>query len=61
MGRDLIEQTLMLEFLILMFLSTNHRLWLSSCYCNHENENKRAYEQPVREVEHGSLLFWCSL
>ena len=35
---------------------TNCRLQLSSCYRNHKNEKKRAYEQRVREVEHGSFV-----
>ena len=28
---------------------------ISTCYRKHENEKKRAYEQRVREIEHGSF------
>ena len=35
---------------------TNRRLQLSSCYRSHENAKKRAYEQRIREVEHGSFV-----
>ena len=35
---------------------SNRRLRLSSCYRSHENAKKRAYEQRIREVEHGSFV-----
>ena len=35
---------------------TNRRLQLSSCYRSHENAKKPAYEQRIREVEHGSFV-----
>ena len=40
------------HFLMLGYAPTNRRLQLSSCYRSHEN----AYEQRIREVEHGSFV-----
>ena len=47
------EPSLTLGFSILMLPQTNSPY--PTCYRKHENIKKRAYEQRVREVEHGSF------
>ena len=45
------------------FVPSNQRSSLQACYRNHENMKKRAYDQCVREVEHGTfspLVFSCT-
>ena len=45
------------------FAPSNQRSSLQACYRNHENVKKRAYDQRVREVEHGTfspLVFSCT-
>ena len=43
--------------------ASNQRSSLPQCYRNHENIKKRAYDQRIREVEHGTfspLVFSCT-
>ena len=37
------------------FAPSNRNLPIATCYRSHENQKKRAYEQRVREVEHGTF------
>ena len=42
---------------------SNQRSSLQACYRNHENTKKRAYDQRIREVEHGTFcpfVFSCT-
>ena len=45
------------------YAPSNQRSSLPQCYRNHENTKKRAYDQRIREVEHGTfspLVFSCT-
>ena len=45
------------------YAPSNMRVSLQSCYKTHENSKKRAYDQRIREVEHGTLsplVFSCT-
>ena len=45
------------------YAPSNQRSSLPQCYRNHENIKKRAYDQRIREVEHGTfspLVFSCT-
>lgn len=39
--------------------AASNRMPITTCYRKHENIKKRAYEQCIREVEHGSPLWFC--
>ena len=44
------------------FAANNHFVALAATFCRHEGENRHAYEERVREVDHGSFtpLFFAS-
>ena len=45
------------------YAPSNQRSSLQACYRNHENTKKRAYDQRIREVQHGTfcpLVFSCT-
>ena len=45
------------------YAPSNQHSSLQACYRNHENAKKRAYDQRIREVEHGTftpLVFSCT-
>ena len=37
------------------YAPSNRNLTISTCYRNHENQKKRAYDQRIREVEHATF------
>ena len=45
------------------YAPSNQKTPLSACYCSHENEKKRKYDQRIREVKHAtftSLILSCT-